>query len=246
MYVIGEPLPATIDPLWPSVRYRLRRCIVVKSNLTWQPWKTYRPWVCSKAQQRNARTGMISSRPPCQIQIQTSGAFGKLKSSSARKSASHSIRRSVHRTSIIPSIRSSLTICGCRLQALDSVVAVIDVSRVICHCFCLMGVNRGGLLPTERTACCLRWQRCGAGTKNSRQCGPHIIMLLLSFTTTQAAARVYSTILKAWARGTFGQNTGDRRLFYSCAYACNRDNSRAAEVGCHVPPRGVSMPRSFS
>jgi hypothetical protein len=21
MYVIGEPLPATIDPLWPSVRY---------------------------------------------------------------------------------------------------------------------------------------------------------------------------------------------------------------------------------
>ena len=28
--------------------------------------------------------------------------------------------------------------------------------------------------------------------------------------------------------------------------ACRRDINRAAEVGCHEPPRGVKMPRSFS
>jgi hypothetical protein len=28
--------------------------------------------------------------------------------------------------------------------------------------------------------------------------------------------------------------------------ARNRDSSRAADVGCHAPPRGVRMPRSFS
>jgi hypothetical protein len=28
--------------------------------------------------------------------------------------------------------------------------------------------------------------------------------------------------------------------------ACNRDSNRAADVGCHDPPRAVRMPRSLS
>src|SRR6516164_2147284 len=56
--------------------------------------------------------------------------------------------------------------------------------------------------------------------------------------------------------GVVSGRTGQcRRLIYRIAGpcrdpvqldACKRDKSRAADVGCHAPPRGVRLPRSSS
>jgi hypothetical protein len=64
------------------------------------------------------------------------------------------------------------------------------------------------------------------------------------------SCRLYSTFLK-WGRGdNSGQISGRRGpvrgIFISIGHTRKRDSSRAADVGCHAPPRGVRMPRSFS
>jgi hypothetical protein len=69
-----------------------------------------------------------------------------------------------------------------------------------------------------------------------------------------AAAGVYWNDLKATGVGFSGQTgihfvalaqsqSGDALQFI---HACKHDSSRAADVGCHAPPRGVRMPRSFN
>jgi hypothetical protein len=43
-----------------------------------------------------------------------------------------------------------------------------------------------------------------------------------------------------------GTHCDPQRAMRLCRHACTRDRSRAADVGCHAPPRAVRMPRSLS
>jgi hypothetical protein len=74
----------------------------------------------------------------------------------------------------------------------------------------------------------------------------------------RAAAGLYSTFLKWWqgtilAKCLVGREpiscttNSDLRQRGNCVVTpVKRDISRAADVGCHTPPRGVGMPRLFN
>src|SRR6516165_3772815 len=72
-------------------------------------------------------------------------------------------------------------------------------------------------------------------------------------TMPASAGRAFNRHFAEWGWGCFSTRTGQgMRLIYSPTAsrplqlaACNRASNRAADVGCHAPPRGARMPRSF-